>query len=422
MELVADAAFRAVGQHRGALVAQRVRMLDPAEFSPGGMEFPGHAEKVQPKVPAVGGRHRVVVVPPAAGRQAFEFEVAEMFQDFRVADRHVAAVVEHRHVGIEFPRRGGGADVIILQHLAGEGDPVRLLLRIEPGFQHPFHAVIAAALPLVDDVEKNAVRIREQFDRLFDQAAQIVEVRRVETELDETAGERFGPLPLVRILVPFRVQLRNPVVESGGHIDRHLDVDLLRRIHLLAQQVELQMRMHRPDFGRMVTPAVMTGGKAGDRIDVRFLQPLLPLFAVEFLSDAGDIRRSVKVKMNLTESQVMHTTSLVDLFYRSKSLDCHDEFRERPDFELKLFLARLSEPVTGERAVAAGPSRGFEIRIVIAEHPALFGRHIVLPHQSEQCVRLRLEREIRVASDDVGETSADAEAVQNPPARIGRFV
>ena len=106
VELVADAAFRAVGQHRGALVAQRVRMLDPAEFPPGRMEFPGHAEKVQPEVPAVGGRHRVVVVPPAAGRQAFEFEVAEMFQDFRVADRHVAAVVEHRHVGIEFPRRG----------------------------------------------------------------------------------------------------------------------------------------------------------------------------------------------------------------------------------------------------------------------------------------------------------------------------
>ena len=53
MELVADAALGAVGDHGGTFVTQSFRRLETAELAPGRMEFPGHAEKFFAQIPHI---------------------------------------------------------------------------------------------------------------------------------------------------------------------------------------------------------------------------------------------------------------------------------------------------------------------------------------------------------------------------------
>jgi len=55
----------------------------------------------------------------------------------------------------------------------------------------------------------------------------------------------------------------------------------------------------------MVTPPVMATGKTGNRVHMSHLQTFLPLFFIERLTDTRDIRRSVKVQMNLPELEFM---------------------------------------------------------------------------------------------------------------------
>ena len=75
MQLVADAAFCSVGEHRSAFVAEGVGVVVAAEFTPRGVEFPRHAEEVKGQVAGVFRRHRAAVVTPAADRESLEFQV-----------------------------------------------------------------------------------------------------------------------------------------------------------------------------------------------------------------------------------------------------------------------------------------------------------------------------------------------------------
>ena len=61
--------------------------------------------------------------------------------------------------------------------------------------------------------------------------------------------------------------------------------------------------MFLPDFGVVITHAVMAFGKQRDRIDVTALEHFLELFGVEFIPNARDFFGRVKVEMNLAKSQ-----------------------------------------------------------------------------------------------------------------------
>ena len=61
--------------------------------------------------------------------------------------------------------------------------------------------------------------------------------------------------------------------------------------------------MLHPDRRRVVAEAVVALGKAGDRIDLGRLQRFLPRFPVKGGSDPLDVRRSVEIEVDLTETE-----------------------------------------------------------------------------------------------------------------------
>ena len=215
--------------------------------------------------------------------------MAEIFQDAGLADGHVAGVVENRHIRPQFARGGGGAFIITLQNLLREKFAVGFDARIEAALLHPLQTGGAAALALIDDVQKDAVAVREKRGGLFNFGAQQIEISGVEAELDESGMQRVRPPALRRNLMPFGVQHRHALVEAGSDVDRHIHIDLLARIELGAQQVELQVRMHFSHLGRVIAPAVMADRETGDGIHMRVPQLPLPFFTVERLADSRNI-------------------------------------------------------------------------------------------------------------------------------------
>ena len=62
---------------------------------------------------------------------------------------------------------------------------------------------------------------------------------------------------------PARLKVGDAVVVSHGHVNRNIDANLVRRIHLRPQQIEFQRRMHHADLCGMVAVAMMTAREAG---------------------------------------------------------------------------------------------------------------------------------------------------------------
>ena len=201
----------------------------------------------------------------------------------------MAGVVENRHIRPQFARGGGGAFIITLQNLFREKLAVGFGARIKSALLHPLQTGGAAALALIDDVQKDAVAVREKRGGLFNFGAQQIKVGGVEAELDESRVQRVRPPALRRNLMPFGVQHRHALIETGGDVDRHIHIDLLARVELGAQQVELQMGVHFAHLGRVIAPAVMADREAGDGVHVRVPQLPLPFFTVERLADSRNI-------------------------------------------------------------------------------------------------------------------------------------
>jgi len=307
MELVADAAPGSGGQHGAALVTQRVGVLEAAEFAPGAVEFAGHAGEFEAGPAGERGRLRKVVVPPAAGRQALQLQVRKILEKFRPGGIDVAGVVEDRHLRVVFPHGFGDPFVIVGQHPLRELPAVRLRLRVEPGGPHVRDAFRADALALEDDVEKESVGVGEAFERLVGERAEVVEIGGVETELAEAGRPFVRRAPAVdagRIdFAPFRVGEGGDVVAPGGEVDGDGDARLMRRVHLGAEQVERQLRMHDPDLRRVIAVTVVTDREAGDRIDRRIFQHPPEFGGIERGPHPGDFPRGVKVQVNLTITQ-----------------------------------------------------------------------------------------------------------------------
>ena len=313
MELVPHAALGPDGQHLRAFVPQRVGMLEAAELAPRGVELAGHPQEVVRQVGAVLGRHREVIVAPAAGRQRLQLEVAEEVEDPGVALRHVPAVVEHGHLGVAHPGGGGGGLVVLQQCVAGVGLAVLFVQRVDPLLRHRRDARVADALGLRDDVEEEAVAVGEERHDLPDLLAQELQVPGVEAgaeeaRLDVAAGPAGQPA-VGPGLPPLGMRRGGHVVQPGGHVDGHVDVDFLAGVELGAQEVERQVRMALADPGVVVRPAVVADGERGDGVHVPALQCLLPPGLVERLADPGDRFGCVEVQVDLAESEMMHRSS-----------------------------------------------------------------------------------------------------------------
>ena len=104
MKLVADEAFGAERHHLGRLEFERVGMLEAAELAPAGVELAGVGDEVEAERCRIAGARGEMVVAPAAGRQAFELEVAIGREALRPLLMDVAAIVEDaeaRELGAE---------------------------------------------------------------------------------------------------------------------------------------------------------------------------------------------------------------------------------------------------------------------------------------------------------------------------------
>ena len=64
-------------------------------------------------------------------------------------------------------------------------------------------------------------------------------------------------------------------------------------------------------FRFKVAPAVMAGGKGGDRIDTGIPERFLVVCLIERLTDTRDSRRSMEIEMNLTKTKVMHEQKIL---------------------------------------------------------------------------------------------------------------
>ena len=177
--------------------------------------------------------------------------------------------MEDGHAGAQFARGGGRAFVVEAERVLGGAGDVGLGGVVKAALLHEAPAPLAVARTRVNDVEEDAVGLREEAARLADLVAQDAEVWRSEAE-QMVAGHRRRKLAEAErraVFVsaqPLRVQPRQPFVESGGEIDWRGDADFLRRLDLRAQQVELERRVHRAGLRRMVGPAVVALGEEGD--------------------------------------------------------------------------------------------------------------------------------------------------------------
>jgi hypothetical protein len=221
----------------------------------------------------------------------------------------VAVVVEDGHAGVALLARLGRHFQVALLGELGAFLAIAFVVRIKAVLSHDLEAPVAAAWALRDDVEEDAVGVGEHFRRFLDLGAEVVDVRGVEADLVEAGLERAddpaGIFSFRRDLAPFGMGFYFLVVETGGEIDRDLYVDLLAGVHLGAQQIEIEVGVHRADLGGVIGHPVMALREAGDGIDVGVLERLLPVLFVEGGADALDVGRGVKIEVDLAEAEFL---------------------------------------------------------------------------------------------------------------------
>ena len=99
MQLVADQALGAQRHHLRGLELERIGMLEAAELAPAGVELAGMGDEIEAERRRIARARGEMVVAPAAGRQAFELEVAVGREALRPLLMDVAAIVEDAQPG-----------------------------------------------------------------------------------------------------------------------------------------------------------------------------------------------------------------------------------------------------------------------------------------------------------------------------------
>ena len=79
----------------------------------------------------------------------------------------------------------------------------------------------------------------------------------------------------------------------------------MQRVDLGAGQIEVEMRMHLADLGRMIGDAVVAFGKDRDGVDMRVRKGVGERLGVKARADVRNQRRGVKIEMNLTKTHLL---------------------------------------------------------------------------------------------------------------------
>ncbi len=180
MEVIADRAFCPLRDHGAAFVEQRVGLLVAADFAPEIMEFAGHAEKIYAEFVDIAGADREMLIAPEGGRQRFDLEVAEIFEDVAAAAADMAESEEYPAIGIALERRGTDALEELDLRLLGE---LHLIDRIGPVEAARFSFFCAQALTVTFEAQmsmKMPSFTGNKLVHLLDLPAEIVEIGRVE--------------------------------------------------------------------------------------------------------------------------------------------------------------------------------------------------------------------------------------------------
>jgi hypothetical protein len=138
--------------------------------------------------------------------------------------------------------------------------------------------------------------------------AKIIQIRRIETHILKTGFQNAGGpaevFAVVSYLPPLGMLFSGQIIYSGSQIDRHIYIYLLASPDLFTEKVEIQMRVHFADFGRMIAPAVMTSGKTCYRIYICIEKRLLKFLFIEPASYFRDMFGCMEIKMYLSKSHI----------------------------------------------------------------------------------------------------------------------
>ncbi len=259
-------------------------------------------DEIEPECRRIARAGREVVVAPAAGRQAFEFQVAIGRKALRPLLMDMAAIVEDaqaREFGIE-RRAHFRAELLVDPFVLGQ--PIGMDFGIKIHRVHGLQALFTDAIGREDNVEKDARRRigTGDFVRHFQEFVAIrlvVEAERVPAGLQLA---RVEPIVRRRAHPPLRMQPRIALVPLHGDVDGAFDIGGVERIDHFTEEVgPRQVRMRRAGFGRVIGPAVVALGKNGNAIDMRLLQRRDEICRVKILADIRDMLGRMKIQMNL---------------------------------------------------------------------------------------------------------------------------
>ena len=159
MQLVADQAFRPQSRHLRRLVDQGIGMLEAAEIAPCRVKLARLAQEIHPEIIGITRRRREMVITPAAGWQAFQFQMGKGLEALATKFGNVAGVVEDTRIRLDGmnKRRHFAAEffqnlIVIEQSMGGIG-------RIPSASLQAIKAVAAHAIGWLQDVVEQARRI-----------------------------------------------------------------------------------------------------------------------------------------------------------------------------------------------------------------------------------------------------------------------
>ncbi len=270
-------------------------------------------DEVEPQRRRIARARGKMVIAPAAGGEALEFQMAVARKALRTLLMDVAAIVEDANSRELCAQGGAHLRAEALVHPLVVLQPVGRLFRIEPVRLHRRDTFGADAIGRQDDVEEDARRlvITEHLARLFEQFVAVrlvVETKRVPCGAELLAGgwvvTRAMELVCGAHHAPLGMDAGIALVPLHRDVDRALDVGGVQRPDHVAHEVgPRQLRVRRPHFGRVVGPAMVALGKDGDRVDGGILERRHEHLRIERSADARDVFRGMEIEMDLTEAQ-----------------------------------------------------------------------------------------------------------------------
>ncbi len=307
MELIADGAFRSLGEHGEAFELQSGGILEGVKIAPGGMELASHTQIAIRQFARVTDREREVQITPAAARKRFQFQVSIVLNYVVHAWPNVSAVVEDRAVFVQFPDERGHIAQEPVQHLKSVLLTVFLIAGIEPLLFHGGAAVAAEAATWLDDVQKQTVHWH-QFEQLFEMCFDEIAIRGINAQvlvesrfagtllLDGTVGIETEPLGML---------VGGVVIPLDRGVDRHADVSLMAGLDLLIEQVALEMRM--APFGKLlgvvIDVAVMAAPKASNRVHMGLDESIREPLWIEIIAYPFNVFAGMEIEMDLAEGE-----------------------------------------------------------------------------------------------------------------------